>query len=42
MRWVRYVALIGKAEVHTGFWWGSLRERDYMEDPGVDECIILK
>jgi hypothetical protein len=29
-------------EVHTGFWLGNLRERDHLEDPGVDERIILK
>jgi len=22
--------------VYTGFWWGNLRERDYLEDPDVD------
>ena len=21
---------------YTGFWWGNLRERDYLGDPGVD------
>jgi hypothetical protein len=29
-------------EVLTGFWWGDLRERDHVEDLGVDERIILK
>jgi hypothetical protein len=28
--------------VHTGFWWENLREGDHLEDPGVDERIILK
>jgi len=22
--------------VYTGFWWGNLRERDHLEDLGVD------
>jgi len=25
----------GRGEGHIGFWWGNLRERDYLEDPGV-------
>jgi hypothetical protein len=24
------------------FWWGNLRERDYLKDLGVDGGIILK
>jgi hypothetical protein len=32
----------GRGEVHTGFWWGDLREGDYFEDLGVDGRIILK
>ena len=32
----------GRVEVYTGFSWGNLRGRDYMEDPDVDGRIILK
>jgi hypothetical protein len=28
--------------VHTGFWWGDLREGDHLGDPDVDGRIILK
>jgi hypothetical protein len=28
--------------VHTGFWWGELKERTHLEDLGLDEKIILK
>jgi hypothetical protein len=24
-----------RGEMYTGFWWGNLRERDHVEDPGV-------
>jgi hypothetical protein len=43
MRWAGHVARMGRrGEVHTGFYWGNLREGDYLEDPGVDGRIILK
>jgi hypothetical protein len=32
----------GRVEAYTGFWWGNLRERDCMGDPGVDGWIILR
>jgi len=33
MRWAWHVARMGwRGEVHTGFWWGNLRERDHLED----------
>jgi len=33
---------MGEREVHTGFWCGNLREKDSLEDPGIDERINLK
>jgi hypothetical protein len=32
----------GRGEVHTGFWWGNLNEKDNLEDPGIDGRIILR
>ena len=28
--------------MHKGFWWGNLRGRDHLGDPGVDGRIILR
>jgi hypothetical protein len=28
--------------VHTGFWCGNLRERDYLKGPDVDGRIIIR
>jgi hypothetical protein len=36
------VALMVTGEVNTGFWWGELRERDYLEDLDIDRTIILQ
>jgi hypothetical protein len=33
---------MGRGEVHAGFWWGNLREEDHLEDPNVNEMLILK
>jgi hypothetical protein len=33
---------MGRGEVHTGLRCGDLRERDHLEDPGLDGTIILK
>jgi hypothetical protein len=32
----------GRGELHTGFWWGNLREGDHLEDPDIHRRIILK
>jgi hypothetical protein len=32
MRWEGHVECIGRRELHTGFWWGDLKEEDYFED----------
>jgi len=42
MRWAEHVARMGRGEVYTGFWWGNLRERDHLGDPGVNGRIILR
>ena len=31
-----------REKVRTGFWWGSQRERDHFEVPGVNRNIILQ
>jgi hypothetical protein len=31
----------GRVEVYTEFWWRTLRGRDHLEDPGIEERIIL-
>jgi len=42
MRWAEHVARVGERGDVTGFWWGNLRERDHLEEPGVDERITLR
>jgi hypothetical protein len=34
--WVR------RGEMHTGFWWGNLKEIDILENLGVGGSVILK
>jgi hypothetical protein len=31
-----------RGEAYIGFWWGNLTEMFHLEDPGVDERIILR
>jgi hypothetical protein len=32
----------GNGDIHTGLWWGDLRERVHLEDLDVDGRILLK
>jgi hypothetical protein len=25
-----------RGDAYTGFWWGNLREGDYLNDPGIE------
>ena len=42
IRWAWHVARTGIGEVYIGLWWGNLRERDHLEDSGLDGRIILR
>jgi hypothetical protein len=42
IRLAGHVARMGRGEVYTGFWWANQRERDHLEEPGVDGRIILR
>ena len=42
MRWTGHVACMGRGKAYTGFLWGNLRERDHLENPGVNGRIILR
>jgi hypothetical protein len=34
--------VLGRTEKRTGFWWAKIKERDHLEDLGIDGRIILK
>jgi len=40
MRWTGHVTRMGGREVHRGFSSGNLRERYYLEDPGIDGRMV--
>jgi hypothetical protein len=31
----------GRRKMHTGLWWGNLKERDHLEDKGVEGEITM-
>ena len=41
-KWAGHVARMGLEEVHRRFWYGSLRERDHLEELGSDVRMTLK
>jgi len=42
MRWVGHVARMGERGDAYRVWWGNLRERDHLENPGLNGRIILR
>jgi hypothetical protein len=42
VRWARYVACLGRREIHIGFWWESQKERVHWEGLDVGGTIILE
>jgi hypothetical protein len=41
-RWTRHVACTGREQGHTRFQWGNLREGVHLEDPDVEDGILVK
>jgi uncharacterized protein YjcR len=42
MRWAGHETRVGERRGAYRLWWGNMRERDHLEDLGVDRSIILK
>ena len=42
MRWAGHVARMWERRGPYMVWWGTLNERDHLEEPGVDGRIILR
>ena len=41
MTWVGHVVCEWEErEVHIGFWWGNLRDKDHLEDLGVERIVL--
>jgi len=42
MGWAGHVARMRDSIGATGFWWANRREKDHLEDPGVDGRLIFR
>jgi hypothetical protein len=42
MRWAEHAPRMGGGETCTGFWWENLKEKDHLEDKGVDRRMGSK
>jgi hypothetical protein len=42
MRWAGRIARMKERKVLYRVWWGKLREREHLGEPGVDGRIILR
>ena len=40
--WTGRVTHMERREIYTGFWWGNVKEKDRLEDVGVDKRVMLK
>jgi hypothetical protein len=40
IRWAGHVARMGRKEIRTVFWWRNVKEKDHLEDFGVDGGIL--
>jgi hypothetical protein len=40
--WAGYGALVGSVDLRIRFWWGDLKQRGLLEDPGIDGRIMLQ
>jgi hypothetical protein len=39
---MEHVTHVGSEEIHKGFWWEEVKDRDHLEDQGVNERIMLR
>jgi hypothetical protein len=41
VRWAEHVTHVGSGEIYTRFWWENVKDRDHLEDHGVNGTIML-